>query len=168
MSKTKIPKFTPKALIAGAAERVQERAERVQESAQNVWLAGLGALTLAEDEGGKLFKALVKKGAALDSKNKKVFSAMVKDVEARIEVAKETVVDATSGTIGKIEAGLEDGMATVLHTFGVPTRSEIQTLTRKVDALTRSVEHKAKSARKSASKKVRKITTGVSSGTPSF
>lgn len=168
MTKTKISKYTPKAMLAGAAERVQERAERVQESAQNVWLAGLGALTMAEDEGGKLFKALVKRGAALDSKNKKAFSQMVKGVESRVEVVKETVVDATSGTVGKIEAGLENGMAAVMHTFGVPTRSEIQNLTKKVDALTKSVEHKAKAARKSTSKKARKIGAAVSSGTPSF
>lgn len=168
MSKSRISKFTPKAIFADAAEKVQERAERVQESAQNVWLAGLGALTLAEDESGKFFKALVKRGAALDSRNKKAFTQMVKNVEARVEVAKETVVDATSGTIGKIEAGLEDGMATVLHTFGVPTRNEIRSLTKKVDALTQSVEKKAKSARKATSKKVRKIASAVSSGTPSF
>jgi poly(hydroxyalkanoate) granule-associated protein len=168
MSKTKISKYTPKAMFAGAAERMQERAERVQESAQNVWLAGLGALTLAEDEGGKFFKALVKRGAALDSKNKKAFSQMVKGVESRVEVMKETVVDATSGTMDKIETGLESGMATVMHTFGVPTRSEIQNLTKKVDALTKSVEHKAKAARKSTSKKARKVAAAVGSGTPSF
>lgn len=168
MAKTKISKYAPKAIVAGATERLQDGAEKVQETAQNVWLAGLGALTMAEGEGGKLFKALVKRGAALDTKNKKAFTAMVKDVEARVEVVKESVVGATSGTVSKIESGLESGMATVLHTLGVPTRHEIQNLTRKVDALTHSVEKKAKSARKSTSKKARKIAAAVSSGAPSF
>jgi poly(hydroxyalkanoate) granule-associated protein len=168
MSKTKISKYTPKTIIAGATERVQQGAERVQETAQNVWLAGLGALALAEDEGGKLFKSLVKRGAVIDGKNKKAYSQVMKGIDSKVEVVKETVVEATSGTVNKIEAGLESGMASVMHTFGVPTRSEIQTLTKKVDALTKSVEHKAKSARKSTSKKARKISAAVSSGTPSF
>jgi poly(hydroxyalkanoate) granule-associated protein len=150
--------FEPKAIIAKTAEKAQERAMQVQETAQNVWLAGLGALTLAEDQGGKLFKALVKKGEAIDSKNKKRFSGMVKDVEARVEVVKETVVDAASGTRAKIESGLENSMASVMHTLGVPTRSEIKTLTKKVDALTQSVDKKAKRAITAGTKKVRQAT----------
>jgi poly(hydroxyalkanoate) granule-associated protein len=165
---TKLTKFAPKEILANTAERAQESMEVVQETAQNIWLAGLGALTLAEDQGGKVFKALVKRGAAIDSKNRKALSAIVKDVEARVEVVKETVVDATSGTVNRIGSGVESGMATVMHTLGVPTRSEIQTLTRKVDALTKSVEHKAKSVRKTTHRAAKKATTAAASGTPSF
>ena len=146
MTKTKISKYAPKAIFAGAAEKVQERAERVQESAQNVWLAGLGALTMAEDEGGKLFKALVKRAPRSTARTRRRSRAMVKDVEARVEVVKETVVDATSGTVDKIEVRPRERHGDVLHTFGVPTRNEIRSLTKKVDALTQSVEKKAKAA----------------------
>jgi poly(hydroxyalkanoate) granule-associated protein len=150
--------FAPKAIIAKTAEMAQERATQVQETAQNVWYAGLGALALAEDRSGKLFKELVKKGEAVDLKN---YSGMVKDVEARIEFAKETVVDATSGTYEKISGGLENGMASVMHTFGVPTRNEIKTLTKKVDLLTQSVDKKAKKAITAGTKKVRKATAAA-------
>jgi poly(hydroxyalkanoate) granule-associated protein len=153
--------FAPKAIIAKTAEMAQERALQVQETAQNVWYAGLGALALAEDRSGKLFKELVKKGEAIDLKNKKIYSGMVKDVEARIEFAKETVVDATSGTYEKISGGLENGMASVMHTFGVPTRNEIKTLTKKVDLLTQSVDKKAKKAITAGTKKVRKATAAA-------
>ena len=34
----------------------------LKESAHEIWLAGLGAFALAGDEGGRLFKQLVKKG----------------------------------------------------------------------------------------------------------
>lgn len=160
--------ITPKAIIATTTQKAQDAVEKVQETAQNVWFAGLGALTMAEDQGGKLFKTLVKKGEVVDSKNKKVYGSMVKDVSARIEVVKESVVDATSGTINKIESGLESSMAGVLHTFGVPTRSEIKTLTRKVDALTESVNKKAKTAIRHSARKVRKVKAAAVSGTPSF
>ena len=170
---TKVIKFTPKEIITGAAQKAQERAEIVRETAQNIWFAGLGALSLAEDEGGKAFKALVKRGAQLDSKNRKALSAIVKDVEARVEIVKEQVTDATMGTREKLElgveklgAGVENGVARVMHTLGVPTRGEIQALTKKVDALTKSVDKKAKTARKATAKKVKPVAT--TSGTPAF
>ena len=174
--KTSKTPFTPRAILAKTAQRAQERAEVVRETAQNIWFAGLGALTLAEDQGGKVFKALVKRGATVDAKNKKALSAIVKDVEARVEVVKESVVGATSGTVEKLQsgvekvgAGVETGVATVMHTLGVPTRSEIQTLTKKVDALTKSVETKAKAARKAPVRKAKKAAVvAAASGTPAF
>jgi len=39
---------------------VHHGAVMLRKSAHDVWLAGLGALSLAEEEGGKLFKALVR------------------------------------------------------------------------------------------------------------
>ena len=49
---TKVIMFTPKEIIVGAAEKAQARAQIVRETAQNIWFAGLGALSLAEDQGG--------------------------------------------------------------------------------------------------------------------
>jgi len=174
---TKITRVTPKTIVASTKQKAQERAEVVRETAQNIWLAGLGALSLAEDEGQKAFHALVKRGTSLDTKNRKALSAMVKDVEARVEIVKEQVTDATEGTrsriqlgVEKIGTGVEHGVASVMHTLGVPTRSEIQTLTKKVDALTKSVDKKAKTAHRAPVKKVRaKATAGATtSGTPAF
>ena len=34
----------------------------IRDSAANIWLAGLGAFAKAQEEGGKLFEALVKEG----------------------------------------------------------------------------------------------------------
>ena len=42
----------------------------VKESAHEIWLAGLGAFALAGEEGGRLFKSLVKKGEGLEKMNK--------------------------------------------------------------------------------------------------
>src|SRR5688572_14042792 len=40
-------------------------ASTVRESAQQIWLAGLGAFSKAQEEGGKVFQALVKEGVSL-------------------------------------------------------------------------------------------------------
>ena len=43
----------------------------VRESAGRIWLAGRGALSLAEEEGTKLFKRLVKEGEGFEKRSKK-------------------------------------------------------------------------------------------------
>ena len=60
------------------------------ESAHKVWLAGLGALAAAEEEGGKLFTSLVSRGKKYESTIKKPVDhaatrvkGTVKDVRGR-------------------------------------------------------------------------------------
>ena len=40
----------------------------VKDSAQQIWLAGLGAFSKAQEEGSKVFNALVKEGMAIQHK----------------------------------------------------------------------------------------------------
>ena len=40
----------------------------IKESTQQIWLAGLGAYAKAQEEGGKIFEALVQEGEALQAK----------------------------------------------------------------------------------------------------
>lgn len=111
----------------------------IRESAQNIWLAGVGALSLAEErgekavklagvEGEKLFRTLVRKGSAYQSRNK----ARVRDVLGRVDAVREQ-------TVGRVESRLDRGMGAALRGLGIPTRSEIAQLTRRVEELTRAV-----------------------------
>ena len=42
----------------------------LKESVHKIWLAGLGAMSVAEQEGSKLFKNLVEKGEQYESRGK--------------------------------------------------------------------------------------------------
>lgn len=103
----------------------------LKESAQEIWLAGLGAFAMAGEEGSKLFKQLVKRGEGMEKVNK----ARIQKLTARAESLRG---DARSA-VSRIAAPIENGMTGAMHKLGVPTRSEIQTLTRKVEELTRVV-----------------------------
>ena len=108
------------------------------ETAQKIWLAGLGALAVAEEEGSKLFKNLVTKG---------------KQTGDWAEMP-ERAVNETRGKIKtaatKLEAEVDDKVQMVLHRFGVPTRTEIESLSRRVEALTRTLGKTKATARKPA------------------
>ena len=46
-------------------------AQTVKDSAQQIWLAGLGAFAKAQEEGNKVFDALVKEGETIQKKTRK-------------------------------------------------------------------------------------------------
>ncbi len=119
----------------------------VRQSAQQIWLAGLGAFALAQEEGGKLFGSLVKKGHEVQKVNR----ARLQKVVTRVERAR-----ADAGrTLGRLTTPFDFGPGSVLQRLGVPTRREIVTLTKRVEELTRSVERaKAKPRKRAPAKPV--------------
>jgi len=120
---------------------------KLTESARTVWLAGVGALAMAEHRGGqlvtdseKLFGRLVKEGKAYETKNRKRLSGMLESVSDARSGAGKAVGKVTGPLSDKVTAPLNDAVATALHKLGVPTRKEIATLTRRVEELTHAVE----------------------------
>lgn len=114
------------------------------DTARKIWLAGVGALTMAEEEGSKLFKVLVDKG----KKNE----AMAEFPLEAVKTARHKV----EGMWDKVGHGLEERVQSALHRIGVPTRDEIVGLTKRVDAMNKALGHKP-AGRRAAPK--RKTTT---------
>ncbi|MFN8653584.1 MAG: phasin family protein [Gemmatimonadales bacterium] len=114
----------------------------VKESAHEIWLAGLGAFALAGEEGGRLFKSLVKKGEGLEKMNKARIGKIADKVDGLRGEAKHAVA--------KVTTPIEAGMTSAMHRLGVPTRKEIANLTKRVEELTRVVaKSKARGPRRS-------------------
>ncbi len=113
----------------------------IMESAHKVWLAGLGAVAMAEEEGGKLFSNLLEKGQKLESKSKQ----QVEKAKGTVSGMK-TVAESYWETFGRT---VDDQMTAVIHRIGVPTKDEIEALTKKVEDLTVAVDKlRTKSAAK--------------------
>jgi polyhydroxyalkanoate synthesis regulator phasin len=89
-------------------------AAAVRDSANQIWLAGLGAFATAQKEGTKIFEALVKEG----------------------ESAQHRAAKAAEESWGKLEKVFEDRVGRALHTFSVPTKKDIDTLSHRVAELT--------------------------------
>ncbi len=138
---------------AKKSRRVMVQA-KVTESARSVWLAGVGALSMAEHRSGqlvtdteKLFGRLVKEGKAYEAKNRKRLAGMLDTVsDARADVG-AAVGKVTGRVTDRVTVPLNDAVATALQKLGVPTRREIATLTRRVEELTRAVERSAQARR---------------------
>ena len=102
--------------------------EELRESANKIWLAGLGAVAMAEEEGSKFFRNLVKKGETFENRGKKRMQKVQDDVEDRVQDAKEFA----GSTWSRLGASFDEKVAGTLKRLGVPTRMEIQKLTKRV------------------------------------
>lgn len=126
-----------------AARKNGKRTQAVpmlKESAHEIYLAGLGAFALAGEEGGRLFKQLVKRGEGMEKINK----ARIHKIATRAESLQGEARTAVTRLATPIEAGMTNAM----HRLGVPTRKEIATLTKRVEELTRVVAKSKGKARK--------------------
>jgi poly(hydroxyalkanoate) granule-associated protein len=104
----------------------------LKDSAHKIWLAGLGALSAAEEEGTKLFNRLVDRGRDFESKSK----VEVDKVKATVEKMKTKAGE----TIDEWSAKIDERLAAGLQRLGVPTRDEIRNLTAKVEELNAKIE----------------------------
>lgn len=112
-----------KALAGGSSET--QLAETIKNSAQQIWLAGLGAFAKAQEEGSKVFEALVKEGESIQKRTRE--AAEDKVAEAR-KVA--------TGTWDKLETVFEERVARALHSLNVPTKKDIDSLSARIAELT--------------------------------
>jgi len=95
---------------ASAGSGGDQLASMVRDSAQQIWLAGLGAFSKAQEEGARVFNALVKEGKGLESRTRKVAESKVNE------------------------------MGRALTQVGVSANRELQALAKRVETLTASVQ----------------------------
>ena len=125
----------------------------VKESAQQIWLAGLGAFSKAQEEGGKVFEALVKEGLTIQRKTQAVAEEKITEATSRVTTMASDIGSKAQGQWDKLENIFEDRVAKALAKLGVPSARDLEALSARVDALAKgSKAAPAKAAAKPAAK----------------
>lgn len=114
-------------LTSGIADN--QLVANVLDSANQIWLAGLGAFTKAQNEGGKIFESLVKEGEHVQKRARKAAGDKLGEMT-------ETASDAWD----KLEHVFESRVDKALRSLNVPTRKDIDALNKRVAELTALVE----------------------------
>ncbi|QSI75564.1 MULTISPECIES: phasin family protein [Niveibacterium] len=104
-------------------------AQTIKDSASQIWLAGLGAFAKAQEEGNKVFEALVKEGEVIQARTKKEADAKIADAAGKM-----------AGAWDKLENVFEERVSRALSSLGVPTKKDIDKLTKRVAELTALVQ----------------------------
>ncbi len=150
------------------AKTDNQLASAVRESAHQIWLAGLGAFAKAQQEGSKVFEALVREGNVMHRRTRAATEERIGDVTGRVTKAAGQISKQATESWDKLEQVFEDRVARALTRLGVPSAREIQELTELLDRLNAKVEALggavAKTTRRPASKPAGK--TGAASARP--
>jgi poly(hydroxyalkanoate) granule-associated protein len=142
-----------------AAKAEGQFAQSVRDSALQIWLAGLGAFSKTQAEGGKVFESLVKEGESLHRKTRGIAQAKVAEVSDNVSRVANQISSraqsAASQTWGKLEEVFEERVVRSLKRMGVPTASELAALAKRIDALAaaKAAPRKPSPAKKAAGKK---------------
>ena len=105
-------------------------------AAHRVWLAGLGALALAEEQGGRLFEALVGRGKRFEDQH----GTPVGQAAGRVRGTVESVRHRADRTWKRVETAFDEQVSAALRRLGVPTQVEISRLTRCLEELNGKLE----------------------------
>jgi poly(hydroxyalkanoate) granule-associated protein len=146
---------------------VGKLSDQVVESARDIWLAGLGAFSVAQEESGKmveqgnkLFERLVKEGRKIEKDTRGAADRTVDDLRDEVESRVDSVRQQATDNWDKLENIFEDRVARVLGRLGVPTADDVNKLSARVQRLTDQVaDLSAKDAPKPEKKATRKKTT---------
>ncbi|MEC7118399.1 MAG: phasin family protein [Pseudomonadota bacterium] len=103
---------------------------------QQIWLAGLGAFSRAEEEGTRLFDSLVKVGEELESKTTDIADSTV----GAVEEVRERVTERVTDTRERVERVLDDRVSQTVSRIGLASHREVAQLTELIERLTQRVE----------------------------
>lgn len=134
-------------------------AAMVKDSAQQIWLAGMGAFSKAQAEGGKVFEALMKEGMALQKKTQGLAEDRINAVTSKMTTLAGGVGDKAGAQWDKLESIFETRVAKALNKMGVPSRKDIDALIKRIDELSAKTGGAAPKAAKTARAAVKKAPT---------
>ena len=139
-------------MTAQTKSKQKSRTETLQteltKRGRDVWLAGLGALATVEEEGNKLYNRLVERGKEFEKERREELKTASENVREQRDEALAQIEEASEET----QSLLIDTVNTALERFGVPTRNEVDRLSKKVGKLSRQVDRLSESLSKRTAK----------------
>jgi poly(hydroxyalkanoate) granule-associated protein len=139
----KLQKMADKKAASATNLLDSQLAQSVKESAQQIWLAGMGAFSKAQAEGGKVFETLIKEGMNLQKKTQGLAEERIGAVTGKMTA----MADGMSGKAGaqwdKLESIFEERVARALNKMGVPSNKDVDALISRIDELSSKVGARA-------------------------
>ncbi|MEY3625742.1 MAG: hypothetical protein RL163_241 [Pseudomonadota bacterium] len=144
--------------------------DNVKAQAQEIWLAGLGAFSKAQQEGGKMFQTLVDDGVTMQRNAQKAAEAKIAEATEKMTTMAQQFTQQASvlgqkatGQWDRLESIFEERVAKALTRMGVPPAEALAALEARVAALEAQLKTGSKPSRKTAAQAVAKSSTKTGS-----
>jgi poly(hydroxyalkanoate) granule-associated protein len=108
--------------------------------ARMLWLAGLGAASIARKQGSELLSDLIVEGTDVQVRTQKLAKEFRADAKAQVKSVITPMRVSFKKNAAKVSAAVQQGVATVLAKLGIPSKTDIEELTQRVAALSRQLK----------------------------
>jgi poly(hydroxyalkanoate) granule-associated protein len=108
--------------------------------ARTLWLAGLGAVSIARKQGGELLSDLIAEGSDVQVRAQKLAKELRADAKAQIKGVITPLRASVKKNAAKASAAVQQGVAAALAKLGIPSKTDIEELTQRVAALSRQLK----------------------------
>ena len=105
------------------------------EKARALWLAGLGAVSIAQKQGGDLLAGLIVEGRDFRVRTRKLAKEIGADTRAQLKGVVAPLRARLRGHAKKAGATFQRGVGMALAQLGIPSKADIEELTRRVAAI---------------------------------
>lgn len=112
----------------------------VRETAQKLWQAGVGAVTLAQKNVGEVVSTLKTEGGKFYQKTSTLLDGTLGDVRKQVGGVVSQVQGTVTANLSWVEEKVSEGVGTVLGRLGVPSKADIQDLSKRVSDLAKQVK----------------------------
>ena len=138
--------------------------DAMKSQAQQIWLAGLGAFSKAQQDGAKAFEKLVSDGISMHRKAQSNAEEKLAEATQRASSAVEQLNEGARGQIDRLEVLFEERVAKAMHRMGMPSLKDFQALETRIAALEKA--QNAHPTTRKTTKPVAKKMTAKSTRTP--
>ncbi len=106
---------------------------------EKVWLAGLGAFSIAQKQGAVLFDRMVSEGKVFQVRSEKLARKVSTGVRSALESRMQPVMIRLHAMRSEAEARIELGVGRVMSYAGIPSKADVDALIARVDKLSRQL-----------------------------
>lgn len=106
---------------------------------EKVWLAGLGAFSIAQKQGAALFESMVSEGKSFQIRSEKLARKVSTEVKSIVESRMTPVRIRLDAMRSEAEAKFETGVGRVMSYAGIPSKADVDALIARVDKLSRQL-----------------------------
>lgn len=109
------------------------------DKAEKLWLASLGAVSIAQKMGAELVDNMTAEGMSFQIRSKKFAKKVATDLSSGINSRIKPVKARLLATRRDVEVRFEKGLGQVLSYAGIPSKADVDALITRVDRLSRQL-----------------------------
>jgi len=110
------------------------KTDDIKRNSNKIWLAGLGAYSMIQEQGSEAFEELVGKGQVFERINH------TKDIEVAPDSRLDELKVRANQTMDRIERAFDMRVSSTLGRLGISRRSDLDLLNEKIDRLAAALD----------------------------